>query len=234
MNTRYARYCNRARAPARGFAHGFTLIEMMLAVAILGIIMVMLAGSFHAVVAGKTHAENRLQGDREARAVLNQMANELEGAIQTPLVASRVMLVGQASMHNGVPLDSISISTIDVGQQSSVNGFGAEQVINYFGEPNPEHPGWFMLMRQERSALLGSNTAGMRLPPPVVLANDILKLHLRYFNGNMWLESWNSHSLPPGEELPQAVSIDLVLADPSGAKIALSTHVMVPMAFAQW
>lgn len=233
MDGRHAHFC-KAKVPARGFARGFTLIEMMLAVAILGIIMVMLAGSFHAVVAGKVHAENRLKGDREARAILGQMAGQLEGAIQTPLVASHVMLVGQASMNNGVPLDNISISTVDVGQRRSVTGYGAEEIVNYFGKPNPEHPGWFMLMRQERSGLLPSNTAGIKLAPPVVLASDILKLHLRYYNGNMWLESWNSNSLPPGEELPEAVSISLVLADPGGARIALATQVMLPMAFTQW
>lgn len=233
MNRRDTDRC-KAKRPGRGFAAGFTLIEMMLAVAILGIIMVMLAGSFHAVVAGKVHAENRLKGDREARAVLRQMTDELTGAIQTPLVASHVQLIGRASMNNGVPLDRISISTVDVGQRRSVSGYGAEEIVDYFGKPNPEHPGWFMLMRQERSALLPSNTAGINLAPPVILASDILKLHLRYYNGNMWLESWNSNSLPPGEQLPQAVSISLVLADSSGAKIALSTQVMLPMAFAQW
>lgn len=220
--------------PAAEFAAGFTLIEMMLAVAILGVIMVMLAGSFHAVVLGKTRAENRMLGSREARAVLTQMSAELDGAVQTPLVASRVLLVGQASMHNGVPLDSLTISTIDTGHQRSISGYSAEEVISYFGEPNPHHPGWFMLMRKQQSALLGSVTAGLKLPPPVVLAGNVLKLHLRYFNGNMWLESWSSPSLPPGEQLPGAVSIDLVLADRSGAQIALSTQVMLPMAFAQW
>lgn len=206
----------------------------MLAVAILGIIMVMLAGSFHAVVQGKTHAENRLLGDREARAVLVQMSDELEGAIQTPLVASRVLMVGRASMNNGAPLDNLSISTTDIGHRRGISGFGAEEVISYFGEPNPRHPGWFMLMRQERSALLDSTSGGIKLPPPVLLAGNVLKLHLRYFNGNIWLESWDSRSLPPGAQLPEAVSINLVLADPSGAKVALSTQVTLPMAFAQW
>ena len=37
----------------RALSRGFTLIEIMLAVAILGVIMVMLASSFHAVAAGK-------------------------------------------------------------------------------------------------------------------------------------------------------------------------------------
>ncbi len=205
----------------------------MLAVAILGLIMVMLAGSFHAVAAGKTHAEDRMLSNREARALLAQMTNELHGAIQTPLVASRVLLVGQASMENGVPLDSLSLSTIDTGHRRSIAGFGAEEAITYSGSPNPQHPGWFMLMRQEQSALLGA-TAGIKLPPPVVLAANVLALHLRYFNGSMWLESWNSPSMPPGQQLPQAVSIDIVLAGPGGAPVSLSTQVTLPMAFAQW
>ncbi|HZO82898.1 MAG TPA: prepilin-type N-terminal cleavage/methylation domain-containing protein [Candidatus Binataceae bacterium] len=220
-------------AAARGFARGFTLIEMMLAVAILGIVMVMLAGSFHAVVAGKTHAEDRLLGGRAARALLRQITNELHGAIQTPLVLSRVLLVGQASMRNGVPLDSLSISTINVGHRRAVSGFGAEEAIVYSGVPNPRHPGWFMLMRQEQSALLGA-TAGIKLAPPVVLAANVLAFHLRYFNGNIWLESWDSHSMPPGQQLPQAVSIDVVLAGLGRAPIELATQVTLPMAIAQW
>jgi len=47
----------------------------MLAVAILGVIMVMLASSFHAVAAGKTHAEGRLLSNRQARAILAELTS---------------------------------------------------------------------------------------------------------------------------------------------------------------
>jgi prepilin-type N-terminal cleavage/methylation domain-containing protein len=216
-----------------GFRPGFTLIEIMLAVAILGIIMVMLASSFHAVAAGKTHAEGRLLSNRQARSLLTQLANELHGTVQTPLVASRVVLIGQGRMQNGSPLDSLILSTLDSGHRRGVGGFGPEELISYSGQPNPEHPGWFMLMRAQRSALLG-DTAGVNIAPPVVLAANVLTFHVRYFNGNIWLESWNSAALPPGTQLPQAVAIDLLLAGPGGAPIALSTQVTLPMAFTQW
>jgi prepilin-type N-terminal cleavage/methylation domain-containing protein len=231
VTTDRTRQSGSARLPR--FARGFTLIEMMLAVAILGMVMVMLSESFHAVAAGKTHAEARLASNREARALLAEMANELHGAIQTPLIASRVLLVGQGRTRNGVPLDNLAISTIDVGHHGRIAGFGAEEEIIYTGQPNPQHRGWYMLTREEHSALLG-DSAGIKLAPPVVLATNVLGFHLRYFNGTIWVETWDSHSLPPGQQLPQAVSIDLELAGPGGGPMELSTQVSVPMAFVQW
>jgi prepilin-type N-terminal cleavage/methylation domain-containing protein len=219
--------------PGCSLSRGFTLIEIMLAVAILGVIMVMLAGSFHAVAAGKTHAEGRLLTNRQARAVLAQMANELHGAVQTPLIASRVALIGQGRMQNGAPFDSLIISTLDSGHRRSISSFGAEEMISYMGQPNPQHPGWYMLMRQQQSALLGA-TAGINVPPPVVLAANVVSFHVRFFNGNIWLENWNSSSLPPGTQLPWAVAIDLVMAGPGGAPFELATQVTLPMAFTQW
>lgn len=219
--------------PANSFSRGFTLIEIMLAVAILGIIMVMLAGSFHAVAAGKVHAEDRLLTSRQARMLLAQLTKELHGAVQTPLIASRVLLLGQGRMQNGAPLDSVTISTLSPAHRRGITGFGSEQMVSYSGRPNPRHRGWFMLMRQEQSALL-EGTAGVALPPPVVIAPNVLEFHVRYFNGSIWIESWNSTSLPPGAQLPQAVAIDLVLAGAHGAPIHLSTQVMLPMAYVQW
>ncbi len=225
---------NRGIAPPRGgLSRGFTLIEIMLAVAILGIIMVMLASSFHAVAAGKTHAEGRLLSNRQACALLAQLTSELHGAVQTPLIASNVLLVGQGRMQNGAPLDSLMISTIDSGHRRSISSFGAEELIGYSGQPNPRHRGWYMLMREQRSALL-NDVAGIKLAPPVVPAANVLAFHVRYFNGNIWLESWDSASLPPGMQLPQAIAIDLVMAGPGGAPLKLSTQVTLPMAFTQW
>jgi prepilin-type N-terminal cleavage/methylation domain-containing protein len=217
----------------RSASRGFTLIEIMLAVAILGVIMVMLAGSFHAVAAGKTHAEGRLLSSRQARAVLAQLTNELHGAVQTPLIASHVLLAGQARMLNGAPFDNLIVSTLDLGHRRSISTFGAEEMISYTSQANPDHRGWYMLMRQQQSSLLTA-TAGLKVPPPMVLAANVLSFHVRFFNGNIWLESWNSASLPPGMQLPQAIAIDVVLAGPGGARIQLATQITVPMAFTQW
>jgi prepilin-type N-terminal cleavage/methylation domain-containing protein len=212
---------------------GFTLIELMLAVAILGLIMVMLTGAFHAIAAGKVQAESRLGVDQTARAILWQMSNEIRGAVQTPLVASHVMLVGQARSNSGRPIDSLTVSTLDPGHRPTLEDFGPEDIISYMSTPNPKHREWSLLTRTRTSGLL-PNTTGRNATSSMVLADNVLSLHMRYFDGNKWTESWDSQSLPPGRALPMAVSIDLVVSQPNGARVALSTMVSVPMAFAQW
>jgi hypothetical protein len=68
----------------------------------------------------------------------------------------------------------------------------------------------------------------------LVLANNLLSLHLRYFDGQRWTESWDSTSLPPGRQLPVAVAIQIQMAGPGGRPIDFATQVTVPMAIAQW
>lgn len=209
---------------------GFTLIELMLALALLGLLMVMLYGSFSAVANSKVHAENRMLTEREGRAIIWQLSKEIRGAIQTPLVLSKTLLIGQGRMESGVPLDSITFSTADVAHRRSLNGFGTEDLVSYTAAPNLEHRGWFILMRGQTSALITQNP-GTATTPPVVLADNVLGLHLRYFDGQRWLESWDSRNTPPGQVLPLAISVDLSMASPGGRPANFSTSIAVPMAF---
>jgi prepilin-type N-terminal cleavage/methylation domain-containing protein len=214
------------------FTAGFTLIEVMIALSILAVVLVMLAGSFHAVATGKVQGENRLVGDQQSRTLLMGMSNEIRGAVQTPNTASQVMVLGTGRMVGRLPLDSISISTLDPGHRRSLEGFGAEDTVAYATTPNPAHRGWYILTRTQASSLLTSGASGQ--DATVALADNLVGLHFRYFDGTAWSESWNWQSLPPGSQLPQAIAIDLMLAAPNGAQLKLSTMVTVPMAFAQW
>jgi prepilin-type N-terminal cleavage/methylation domain-containing protein len=219
----------------RGFGRpsGFTLIEIMLAIAILGIVLLMLAESFHAVAGSKVQGESRIALDQAARSIVSQMSDELRGAVQTPFIQSHVLLLGQARMTGGEPMDTFMVSTLTPGHRRSIEGFGPEDTVVYLTAPNPDHPGWFLLERIQYSSLLAapplaSNSA------PLVLANNLLSLHIRYFNGDSWRESWDSTSLPPGQSLPLEVAIDLKMASGGGAPLSLSTAVSLPMAFQQW
>jgi prepilin-type N-terminal cleavage/methylation domain-containing protein len=208
---------------------GFTLLELMLAVSILALIVAMLAQSFHAVAMSKLHAEERLSSERSGRAILWQMSNEIRGAVQTPLAPSRVLVLGAAKYQGGSPVNTLTVSTLNPGHRRSLDGYGAEEVVTYAAVPNPKHRGWFLLERSQYSGL-GSSAN----PAPIIVADNLLSLKLRYFDGEQWGQVWNSENMSPGRQVPVAVSIDLGLAGHRGEPLAFSTQVTVPMAIAQW
>jgi prepilin-type N-terminal cleavage/methylation domain-containing protein len=224
---------NPASARTERVSAGFTLIEMMLAVAVLALILVMLAGSFHAVVTSKVQAESHIAADSAARAILAGMVNEVRGAVQTTFLPSRVLLMGESHSHDRHVVDSISVSTLSPGHHRALEDFGAEDTVAYTTAPNPDHPGWFLLLRSQNSGLLGIGT-GIDARESTLLAVNLLSLRIRYFDGNTWSESWNSQSLPPGRQLPNEVGIELTMAPRSGPPFSLATMVTLPMAFLQW
>lgn len=206
----------------------------MIALAILAVVLIMIAGSFNAVIHSKVHGEARLDVDRQGRAILWQLANEIRGAVQTtaPNPASDVLLVGLGQMRSGAPVDAITVSTLNAGHRRSITGMVAEQVVSYTVTPNPQVRGWYILSRNQQSALMGVN--GAFALPPTQLADNVVALHIKYFNGGDWLESWDSTALPPPAQLPLAVSIDLVLGTGVGREMEFSTEVIVPMAIPIW
>jgi prepilin-type N-terminal cleavage/methylation domain-containing protein len=218
------------RASTNRAPGGFTLIEMMLAIGVLALILAMLASSFSTVAHSKVHAEGRLIVDREGRALLWQLTKELRNAVQTPYSASNVALLGNGRVGSQGPIDTITLSTFSGGHRRAINGITPETIVTYNVTTNPQQPGWYMLQRMQQSGLMTS-TAGLQ---STVLADNLLSLHIRYFDGDKWGESWDSSSLPRGRQLPFAIAVQIKMAAPGGRVMDFATQVTVPMAFAQW
>ena len=209
---------------------GFTLIEMMLAIGVLGLILTMLATSFNTVARSKVHAEGRLLVDREGRALLWQISKEVRDAVQTPIAPSHVLLFGGGHAGSNGPIDTLMLSTLDAGHRRAITGIAPEYIVNYSEVSNPDHRGWYLLQRTQQSGLMLASAAGQS----IILADNLLSLHLRYFDGQRWTESWDSSSLPPGRQLPVAVAIQIEMASPGGRAMDFATQVTVPMAIQQW
>ncbi len=208
---------------------GFTLLELMLALALMALIMAMLFAACFAVVHGKSQGEEVMERDQEGRAVLYQLARELKGAVQTPIFPSVVFFVGEAHSSQGHATDSIAFSTLTPTHRFSLIGMGAEEIVAYSLKPDPDNPDEFLLVRTQRSALLPADITS-RGKLSFVLARHISSLHLRYYDGVRWNESWNSRQMPPFRALPQAVSVELAVASANAKPRFYSTVVTLPMA----
>lgn len=209
---------------------GFTLIEMMLAVALLGVILTIMASSFHAVAASKVQAEGHMYAERAGRSIIWELTSEIRGAVQTPATPSHVMFHGIGKFIAGVPANAISVSTLDAGHRRSLAGYSAEDIVTYSLTQNPDHRGWLILERSQQSGLAYGAVETM----PIEIADNVLSMRMRYFDGNQWGDTWNSDNLSPGAQLPIAVSINLDLAAPNGRDLRFSTQVMLPMSIAVW
>ena len=168
--------------------------------------------------------------DREGRSLLWQLTKELRNAVQTPYAVSNVALFGAGHMGNGVPIDTITLSTFSGGHRRALTGMTPETIVTYNLTANPDQQGWYMLQRSQQSGLLTNSAA----PQTTVLADNILSLHFRYFDGQNWNESWQSSSLPQGRQLPVAVAIQIQMAAPGGHVMDFATQVTVPMSMQQW
>jgi prepilin-type N-terminal cleavage/methylation domain-containing protein len=212
---------------------GFTLIELLLAIGILGLILTMLAVSFAAVAHSKVHGENRLYADSEGRAIIWQLTSELRDVVENPNDEQHTLLIGQGHTRNGSPVDTLTLATYGAGHHRALFGFGVEDVVTYAAQPNPQYRGWFVLTRTQQNALLPAGASSFHAAP-VVLADNLLGLHLRYFDGTRWEESWDSSAVQNNnaQALPLAVSIDLSLAAPGGRPMNFSTQVSIPISVA--
>jgi general secretion pathway protein J len=220
----------RRRTSIRRAPRGFTLIEMMLAIGVLALIMTMLASAFSTIAHSKVHAEGRLMVDREGRALLWQMTKELRNAVQTSYAASNVALLGNGRAGSNGPIDTITLSTFSGGHRRAIVGLTPETIVTYNLTPNPDQPSLYLVQRSQQSALMTSSAALQS----TVLADNVVSLHIRYFDGDKWGESWDSSSLPRQHQLPFAVAIQIKLAAPGGHVMDFATQVTLPMAFNPW
>ena len=168
--------------------------------------------------------------DREGRSLLWQLTKELRNAVQTPYALSNVALLGSGHMGNGVAIDAITLSTFSAGHRKALTGMTPESIVTYNLTANPDQPGCYMLQRSQQSGLLTSTVAQQT----TVLADNVMSLHFRYFDGQKWDESWDSSSQPRGTQLPVAVAIQIKMAAPGGHVMDFATQVTVPMAIQEW
>jgi hypothetical protein len=141
-----------------------------------------------------------------------------------------VALFGNGHMGNQGPIDTITMSTFSGGHRRALTGLTPETIVTYNVTSNPQLRGLYLLQRSQQSGLMTSSASLQN----TVLADNLLSLHIRYFDGDKWGESWDSSSLQRGRQLPFAIALQIKMAAPGGQTMDFATQITVPMAFAQW
>ena len=229
---------------------GFTLLEILVATAILGIILMTVYGVLSRALYAKNHSEEHADLYASGREAVLKMADELEGSLP-PTAGPNISFVGIPGTES-VPTDAVQFAVVVQRQFGASQSRGGRAMVSYSLDPVKDTPNLFALRRQEQMLTeappenvddgsgTGDTTSGdSGSQPPSVLAayllDQVAGLRFRYLdpvNGD-WVDRWDTTDQPPPPQpprgLPGAVEITLFLADNNGGTYDFGTIVDLPL-----
>lgn len=202
-------------------ARGFTLLEVMVAGAILSLILAILYGVFSRTLASKRSVEERAARVRAAHTVLLRISEDLQGSF--PLHAEE-SLRGETRQENGFPTAFLSVVSVAQMALTTQGSAGDLHRVEYRLVPDQAEPAHYQLVRSVRLDLRADQETADELVP---LLSHVRGLRVRFFDGQRWLEEWGRE--PTRGRLPQAVEVTLYV-DGQTEVAAFSTTVGLPLA----
>lgn len=230
----------------RGWRNGFTLLELLLAIAIFAILATTLYGVLWRTLEGKDRAEARAELFAAGRDAVMRIAEDLERALPPSLSNSnQVWFIGVAG-NDAVPNDQVGF-VVELRRERSAGGRrGGRAFLSYLLEPMPDVPRAFALVRHEELLLDPLSQAMSEVAPDeegesgalvneVYLVDRVAGLRFRYLDpaSGDWVNQWDTTApLQPGEApptLPPVVEVQLFLFDDAGGYVDFSTRVDLPL-----
>jgi hypothetical protein len=217
--------------PARRQAAGFTLLEVLLAFAILGFITTIIWGTFSQTNVIKKRTEAVQERSHSARVALMRLSRELEMAFlsdsENPAIQERrTMFISEAERD----VDELRFSWFGRQRLRTDIPEADSSVIMYYGQPDPDDPSVTNLMRRETRRL---EAADPRTLPgeSYVLCPGVARLKFSFFDYKKkeWREDWNTQGVDGLQFLPTHVRIALTIYDEKGREQTYTSSARIMM-----
>jgi type II secretion system protein J len=193
---------------------GFTLLEVLVSVAILAIIMAALYSAYTSNVEAIQIARENGQVEQMARIVLDQMSKDLESAIsELPVPSENVQLglIGKTEEGDGNRLDRIDFTTLT---HLALNDQGPSTdlcEVGYRIVQDAEQQNILVLLRRDERSPDEDFTEGGNIQE---MARNVVEFKITYQNSQgEELDNWNSAQSDAASQLPVLIKIRLVLKD---------------------
>jgi general secretion pathway protein J len=189
-----------------GAERGFTLLEVLLALAILAVIVTSIYQSFSTASRGVHQAEKVRDGTDEARTLLARMTTDLANAYVNPAM-TETFFKGTKSEDEETKqrYDGVYLTTLTNWRRPGTQELALWEVGYYFQE-RPEEKKRILIRKEKRE--LSKDVPPLEGGTEYELTDDVAGMQLRYSNdGKTWVDEWQQR-LPP-----KVVEIVLTLAD---------------------
>jgi type II secretion system protein J len=210
---------------------GFTLFEVLMALAILGIVLSVIYMTFYQSMAALAHTEDRAEVMQQGRLILERMTAELRGAFVPPQESLsrnfRYGLVGKTHKEEENFRDRLNFTTLGYGQADPVESKRDIGELSYFVDHEPGGRGLTLFRRQD-DGMDGDLLKGGR---SFAICDRVRSLSFLFFDrlGGKQKE-WSSLEGAHRNELPTRIEIELKLEDSRGRVHTFRTQVYLPLA----
>ncbi len=189
---------------------GFTLIEVLLAMAILVVIMSVVYGSFSTAGRNVEQAETSRDETDLARTLISRLSDDIANAYVNAAMNSQAKITvfygTKEEVESGsekVRRDSISLTTLTNFPRPDTQEMDLWEV-GYFFKEKPEGQGYAFYRREKR--ILNKDVPALEGGDEYEITDRVRSLQLRYTNDEKnWVDEWKQ------DNLPKAVEITLVL-----------------------
>lgn len=217
---------------------GFTLLEVLIAIAIIGMIVSLVYGAFAGTAESKEEIEDGNDIYHQARWALDKMEADLSTAYLSNHPNSYTLFYGVNLFgSDDWPLDEIHFHSFNHVKYNPAARESDQCEVSYYVMENPD-TGQMTLYRREDPTPDDENMAGGEI---YELADSVLAFNLRYFDGFEWADEWDSRDFSEEEvtetqveqydeminTLPMAVEATIILAGPRETEIAFHTKIRV-------
>lgn len=224
---------------------GFTLIEIAVAITILGVMMFAGYGALSNIARGKQLIDDKQEIRLLAAGIAHRLTRELQLSFgQIPLLPPReqldkpyppkiVFIAEPNQLDSGVPGDTITFLALEGGQYLPDGGrhSGVVQVTYRLGREDGATTGPYSLIRDETPHTRPAKRAyakTMTFP----ITNSLTSLDFSFFDGarGEWVESWGKDGR---EGLPELVKVCFTVRSPRGEEREFGTIVAIRSATRQ-
>jgi general secretion pathway protein J len=216
-----------------------TMIEVMVAIAILAMVAVLIHGVIGSLSRGKKGEEMRAQRAHEGREALQRIVRDLSAAYLSTHVPSNQALVTQKTAFVGrssTPFDRIDFTAFAHTRTDRDSHDSDQAEVGYFVVKDPDVTDKMDLVRREQTPI---DLDPLRGGVVNVVAEDVDQFDLRYLDPQtgLWVETWDSMQVTgQPNRVPLEVRITLVLKGVGGGPpYAYTTKVFLaiqqPLAF---
>jgi len=194
----------------------FTLMEMLVALTLIGILATALYSSLHIGFNARSRAEAAIAPVRTAALALELLYNDVASAVPPAgILAGAFIAVDETGEGSVEDADTLELCAIAGDGDRGAPGIRKIEFLLTSSEDDAET----VLVRRVTANLLAPVTPE---PDEDVLCRNVTSFNLRHFDGAAWLDSWDSTM--QANALPVAVEVHIEVNDPGVAQVEGETH----------